>query len=274
MESTSASVPSNKANFILVLTAPRSLSTIFLRTFLENPQVQVFNDSLLTCKTVDLTNGTGTEYLEQLEKKFDDAINSDKTVVLKDMAVIVQVEYFHIIRQWKQKYNMKFMYLLRHPKPQYVSHEKAIAFEKTRKVFPDEALDSAIKQQVYKPIWDAYSEFNGHIVIAEDIQRNPHHVFKEAFQYADLEFNDRYLQYEKLTEKGLPEDWMFWQHWYTDCITSTGIRTGVTDLSSIVITDESAIKQIAESEEYYFKFVSARDASLQLYESDQVSKAK
>jgi len=247
---------SNPTNFLLVLTAPRSLSTVFLRSFLEHPSVTVFNDSLLTCKTMDLINGSGEECIRQLEEKFDEAISMGKTIVLKDMATIVQVEYFDIIRRWNQKYNMKFMYLVRHPKAQYTSLEKAIALEKTLKRIPDSYWDSWLQRQWYKPIWDVYLEFNGHIVIAEDLQRDPHHTLRQAFAYADIKFSDEYLQFEKLADKGIPEDWKFGQLWYTDCLNSTSIRSGVTDLSAIKLTSELAVRQVTESDTYYMNFLS------------------
>jgi len=210
---------------------------------------------------MDLTDGTGEECIRQLENSFDEAISMGKTVVLKDMAIIVQVEYFETIRRWNRKYNMKFMYLIRHPKAQFVSHDKAVASEKKLQRFPEEALDSARHNQVYKPIWDAYLEFNGHIVIAENLQRDPQHVLKQAFEYADIEFNDKYLQFEKLIDKGIPADWHLFQHWYTDCLNSTSIRIGVTDLSAIKLESERDINLVVESEVYYLKFLSAAAAN-------------
>jgi hypothetical protein len=195
----------------------------------------------------------------QLENKFDEAISMNKTIVLKDFAYMAQI-HFDIIRKWNHKYNMKFMYLVRHPKAQFVSHEKAIALEKKLKRSPDSYWDSWFKRQWYKPIWDMYQEFNGHIVIAEDLQRDPHHTLRQAFEYADIEFDERYLQFEKLIDKGIPEDWKVGQLWYTDCLNSTSIRSGVTDLSAITITSEVAAKQVAESEDYYLKFLSVVEA--------------
>ena len=121
MESTTTTATS-KTNFLFVLTAPRSLSTVFLRSFLEDPSVTVFNDSVTTCK-LDNSTGTVEENLQKLEDRFDETIRMGKTIVLKDMAFIVN-EYFETIRRWNCKYNMKFMYLVHHPKAQFVSHEK------------------------------------------------------------------------------------------------------------------------------------------------------
>ena len=118
-----------------------------------------------------------------------------------------------------------------------------------------------LRSQTYKPVWDAYQEFNGHVVVAEDLQKNPHHTLRQAFQYADIEFNDKYLQFEKLTDKGVPEDWKSWPHWYTDCLNSTSIRSSVPDPSTIKLESEDAIKQVAESQEYYLKFLSAAAAA-------------
>ena len=259
MESTTTTTYANannnsKTNFLFVLTAPRSLSTVFLRSFLEHPSVAVFNDSVTTCKLGHST-GTFEEHICQLEKNFDEAISMGKTIVLKDMAFIAQ-KYFDIIRRWNQKYNMKFMYLVRHPKAQYTSLEKAIALEKTLKRIPDSYWDSWLQRQWYKPIWDVYLEFNGHIVIAEDLQRDPHHTLRQAFAYADIKFSDEYLQFEKLADKGIPEDWKFGQLWYTDCLNSTSIRSGVTDLSAIKLTSELAVRQVTESDTYYMNFLS------------------
>jgi len=252
MESTTAT---SKTNFLFVLTAPRSLSTVFLRSFLEHPSVTVFNDSVTTCK-LDNSTGTVEENLQKLEDRFDETIRLGKTIVLKDMAFIVN-EYFETIRRWNRKYNMKFMYLVRHPKAQYASFDKAITYEKKLLRLPEDYLDSLLHSQAYKPIWDAYLEFNGHVVVAENLQRDPQRVLKQAFEYADIEFNEKYLQFEKLTDKGLPADWQFWQHWYTDCLNSTSIRSSVPNPSAIQLSSEDAAKQVAESEDYYLKFLSA-----------------
>jgi len=201
------------------------------------------------------STGTFEEHIQQLEEKFDETIRNGQTIVLKDMAFIVQ-KNFDTIQRWSHKYNMKFLYLLRHPKAQYASLEKAIALEKMLQRIPDSYWNSWLQRQWYKPIWDMYQEFNGHIVIAEDLQRDPHHTLKQAFEYADIKFNERYLEFEKLIDKGIPEDWKVGQLWYTDCLNSTSIRTGVTDLTAINFTSEDAVKKVAESETYYLKFLS------------------
>jgi len=256
MESTATTA---KTNFLFILTAPRSLSTVFLRSFLENPSVTVFNDSVTTCKQGNLS-GTIEEKLQHLEDSFDETIRMGKTVVLKDIAFIVN-EYFETFRRWNRKYNMKFMYLVRHPTAQYASFVKAITYEKKLQRLPDSLWDSQLRSQKYKPVWDAYQEFNGHIVVAEDLQRDPQRVLKQAFEYADIEFNNRYLQFEKLIDKGVPEDWKIWQHWYTECLNSTSIRSNIPDPSTIKLESEDAIKQVAESQEYYLKFLSAAAAA-------------
>jgi len=47
----------------------------------------------------------------------------------------------------------------------------------------------------------------------------------------------------------------YFQNWYVDCISSTTLRPGVTDISKIVIDDEEANERIKISEEYYMKFI-------------------
>lgn len=244
-------IHTDKPTFLLILTAPRSLSTVFLRTFLEHPSVAVVNDifSELFVKGSDETS------LPAIEMELDDHIKQGKTVVVKDHAFIIEKSFSAAIRSWISKYNMRILYLVRHPKARHASFEKAFICERaTRNVMSEESCDELLYTQVYKPLWDMYEEFGGEVVIAEYLQADPEKVMRRAFAYAGLDFQSQYLQYKKLADTGIPPDWQYFQHWYTECFNSTAIRRGVTDLSSIVIESERGKSLVAESEQYYTKF--------------------
>jgi len=100
-----------------------------------------------------------------------------------------------------------------------------------------------------------FSKFKGKVVIVEDLQENPTKVFKESFEYCGIPFKEEVLTYEPMIKVGVPDEMKYFQNWYVDCISSTTLRPGVTDISKIVIDDEEANERIKISEEYYMKFI-------------------
>jgi len=231
---------------------------------MEHPDVSVYNDKLVSIYYNEIVEKQSQlschDLARELETQLEDALSSGRTVIFKDMAWSIQIFCVDLLRRWKTKFNIKFIYLIRHPLAQFASLERAVAMERLLQRFSDETLDDLASMKCYEPIWNMYSLFGGKIIIAEDLQSDPAAVIRDAYGYAGLEFQERYLKYESLSTKGIPDDWVFWQHWYVDCFNATSIRKGVTDIASIQINNPEDKAGIEESLVFYNLFLAIKDS--------------
>ena len=240
--------------FVVILTAPRSLSTIFIRNLMVHSNVDIYNDELSSVYFSKVLNNESVISIEELilplETEIEKSIANNKTIIFKDM--VHWVDYFNIYQRWQMKYNTKFLYLIRHPKAQYISYQKALAKEVNLGRFDEKGLYDLLHVEFYEQLWDTYLGNKGKIILAEDLQENPAEVLKEAFIYCGLDFKEEYLHYKALEVDEIPKGWNYWLHWYTDCINSTNLRKGVTDISNIEVKEEHKCR-VENSMKYYQK---------------------
>ena len=103
-----------------------------------------------------------------------------------------------------------------------------------------------------------YNMFGGRVIISEDLQENPTKVFKEIYDFCELEFKEELLTFKPLIEEGLPQRWEFLKHYYDDSFNSTTLRPGVTDISKLIVDDKEAVDRIKISELVYNKLKEER----------------
>ena len=173
------------------------------------------------------------------------------------------VNYFtHIIKDWQTKYDINFLYLIRHPLPVYDSLNKRVIEERELARFPTWFVEWFLSTDQYTFLLDAYNLFPGKVIIAEDLQENPSKLFKETFEYFGLSFKEEVLTFEPLEKVGLPKEWEMFKNWYVECFQSSNFKSGITDREKIVIEDESAKEKIRKQEVIYGKFVEERKKQL------------
>lgn len=256
-----------KPEFIFIFTAIRGLSTTFVRSFLDNPDVDIYWGGKLfqiymTEVVANKTKLSAEVLTEDLEAKLEESYRKNRTIIFKDLSYSADVFFVDVIKRWKKMFNIKFLFLVRHPKAQYASYQKCLAIERELKRFPYEDLEAMAQFDYYQSLWNLYSTFGGKVVISEDLQADPASVMKEAFEYAGLSFDESFLTYPTLAERGIPDALTFWRPWYTDCINSTCIKKGVTDISAVII-DPKDVDRVTSSEGYYKLFVEVRYLQLQ-----------
>ena len=253
-----------KPQLIFIPFVPRSLSTIYLRTFMNCQEVAVYSDQFARIhieeKIMKNNPSTYEELTKDLENQIEKDLSNGKTVIFKSGSFFVKSFYVEIIKKWQSKFNMKFLYLLRHPKSMYISYKKIIdeEFKSERGKDMFEFLKTMSEVEYYSHLWDLYNIFKGKVILTEDLQENPTKVFKESFEYCGLDFKEEVMTYEPLVKIGIPKEMEFFKNWYYECINSTTFKPGVTDIKSIVIEDEKAIERIKISEEFYEKFKEER----------------
>lgn len=118
--------------------------------------------------------------------------------------------------------------------------------------FSEECYTYHLNLETYSYCWDMYEKFGGKILVSEELQVNSLIVFKQSFKFFEMEFDEKYLNYDPLTE--IPEDMKFFENFYRVCFESTCFIEGKTDIDSIVIDDQN--KEMVESSmEFYNKFI-------------------
>jgi len=71
------------------------------------------------------------ELSKDLETKIESSLKENKTVIFKDNANFTLLYFSEVVNNWQKKFNTKYLYLVRHPKPTYVSFKKMIDQEIT-----------------------------------------------------------------------------------------------------------------------------------------------
>jgi len=126
----------NKGPFLIfILSNPRSLSTVYLRTFMNAENILILSDQFTKIHIEDVqVNGSKLSMMElskDLETKIESSLKENKTVIFKDNANFTLLYFSEVVNNWQKKFNTKYLYLVRHPKPTYVSFKKMIDQEIT-----------------------------------------------------------------------------------------------------------------------------------------------
>jgi len=250
-----------KAKVVLIITLPRSLSTIFMRTLMNYPESKAFNDQFtqLIWKEIQLEKSTLSpqELANGLLLKFDKAILENKVVIIKDFAENITKYFMEPFNSFIKKHDPKIIYLIRHPKPTYISGLVKLNGGEVRNY--DEDFIKEIKAtEIYEIAWDFYAKFPGRIIITEELQEFPNKVFKEVYDYIGLDFKEELLKFEPLNKIGIPEDMLFFKEWYQDCFNSTELKAHKPNLEKVVIENKEELKRIECSTKFYNKFVEER----------------
>lgn len=254
---------------LFICTAPRSLSTVFSRTFMNHPKTEVFieylNEAYFNQIIFQKLERTFDDLFKPFEEEVDNAIKNGKTVIIKEMAHSIPL-FLDQIKNLLAKYkNSKVIHLVRHPICMYSSYEVCVNHEKELKRGSTELIEYYSTYEYYGPMWKLYNDFQGKVVIAEDLQEQPDKIFQEAFEYAGLSFTKDVLTYDPLIKLGIPEKLQFWKDWYAECFKSSNLKAGKTDLNACKIMNEKLLKQINEvSIGIYEKFVQERNKQVQL----------
>jgi len=242
---------SSKQNIVFIFTTGRSLSTAYLRTFLNCPEVKVFNDQFAQINNKDILIDKSKLSHEELAKmlynkifQIFDSNKNIKTVILKDICHIVYDFFLNVVKSWEKKFNTKYIYIVRHPKSRYISLKKMLDEEYKLNRLPFDFLKSLENNEDYRSLWGLYKIFGGKVIISEELQENPTKIFKESFEFCSIKFNEEVLTYEPLNKIGIPEDMEFAKNWYVDAFNSTYFRPGVTNIDSIIINDETVLKRL------------------------------
>lgn len=209
-------------------------------------------------KTKDLSKLK--DELKSFEYEIEKALDNYNTVIIKE--TMDGINYcLETITRLKEKFNLKFIFLTRHSKAVSNSMNKMITEERKLNRFDSEDLDKLKYMDLYTPLYEYYNTFGGKIIITEELQEYPQKLFQEAFEYSGLIFKKDYLNFQPLSKKVIPEDMIFFQNWYLDCINSNCFENGVTNLKNIVIVDYQDIDLIQKNEIIYKKFVEERNST-------------
>ena len=212
-----------KPQLIFIPSTPRSLSTIFLRIFKNDPNVHIINEGFtLIWIEYFLLNQNKTSFFDdpkvlKLEREIESILNQKKTVIFKDMAWAIKCFFMDVIESWESKFNIKYMYLLRHPKPSWTSYKKLVDEEvETGRFTPEMGKFYESKDYIIK-LWELYIVRKGKVIITEDLQEDPPKVFKEAFEFCGLIFRKEVLEYKPLIITGISKEEEAWINWYGEC---------------------------------------------------------
>ena len=246
---------------IILATSPRSFSTVILRTFLNSPHVKVFNDPLGNIHINEKVFKYPIKEIEMsirnLENRIEEALKQNKIVILKDIANVLITFFMDLLIKWKDKFDTKFMYLLRHPKPRYISYQKIM--DQESRLTQDYKI-KAKKFNFYTSVWDLYQTFNGRIIIAEELQENPSNFFKKTFEYCGLPFSKEILNYEPLMTIGIPEEMnlSFGKTWYEKSLSGTSFEPQKVNIDKIIIEDGEVRERLKKEEKIYNRFLNEK----------------
>lgn len=226
-----------KKKLFFIITTTRSLSTITWRIIKRYPGMKSFNDSITHIKIDNEKEGKPKEeILKKVEKMLKDECENYEMIFLKEINHAI---YFDLLPILSSKYDMKIMYLVRHPKPQFISLLKAINREiesNGTENITEDLKNYWLTMNEYEILWDLYKVFPGKIVITEQMQENPQKTFKEIYDFFNLEWSDSYLTFPKVdVESELSNDSKKWVSFYSEAINSTEFKTSKIDVNSIIL---------------------------------------
>lgn len=256
----------NTKKITMIITIPRSLSTITMRTFLNFPKTKVFNDRLSELehnfnrkdsKNKVIDEESRKEFINHLLKEIESSIEDTNYdhFIIKDMSRQVMKYYETEIFDFIKKHNVKVIYLVRHPSACLNSMLKMLEKEKELDgVYDENFVHNKSFDNHYKYLFECYKKISGKIIISEDLQENPTHVFKNMCEYLEVEFKNEYMEFKPLSEIGIPKDLNLYPLFYEDCYNSTTFRSGVTDISKIKFEDEKINEFIRKDIEIYQYF--------------------
>mmetsp|Transcript_14614 Transcript_14614/g.15135 ORF Transcript_14614/g.15135 Transcript_14614/m.15135 type:complete len:279 (-) Transcript_14614:19-855(-) len=258
MESSPISLTSKSSKpIIIIVTHPRSLSTILFRTLTNNSQnvsfFEPFTRFWINSAEIKLKNystHTKEDFKKSIESKIVEAEKEDKFLLIKDMCHIPEEYFLDYIKKLNETRTVKLVYLVRHPKAAYHSYNKKLNISR------EEVKNKFKIITMFQPLWEMYEKHKGKVIIAEDFQEEPSRVMKELYEHIGMEFKEEYMKFKPLIEEGVPEDWKAISlHWYDEALSSTEVKPGKTDLSKIVIDDEEVKEKMESQMSYYEKIL-------------------
>jgi len=209
-----------------------------------------------------------SELIQSVENEIEQAIKNNKIVIFKDTADFTINYFVDILTKWKSKFNIKFIYLLRHPKAAYISYKNKMEHELSLKRLPEEFIKERLDFDYFTPMLSIFHIFGGKVIISEELQEHPKKVFREVFDFCGLDYNENLLTFKPLVEEGIPKRWEFFSFLYDDCYSSTTLRSSISDVSQVVIEDNELIEKINIREEIYNKFVEERKNYIRIESGD------
>lgn len=245
-----------KPKINIISTLPRSLSTILYRSLLENSNCICLFECFMHYNVKDNYLNLKNLYKDEndlykiIENTIEAATKSGKDVLIKDFGCDMN---FHcdFFDKLVKNYEVKFLYLIRHPKPCLNSFIKGLENDKDIQELKleDKTFD------YYKACWEFYLKFKGEIFFTENLLEFPETTMKQILEYLGWEFSNKYLEFEKLVDKGIPDDLkLIPLIWYDSALHSTKIIPKKTDLE-FEIKDELLLKIIDQAMPTYEKFI-------------------
>ena len=246
---------SSNSRLLIILSIPRSLSTIFSRILMNIPNSEVIFSQFVNFHwdKVD-KNINVTEHINEFIIKIEKTLQEGKFVVLKEPGFLFVEEFKEAFAKIVEKFNPKLLYLIRHPKACYASYCKLLESERKNNEIVSDRVNHLLRER-FEDTWTLYQKYKGLVVITEDLQREPIKTFTQVFNYVGLIFEESYLKFEPLKNIGVPKTLSAFPPWYEDCLNSTEFKPRVTNIENIVIEDAEISERIEFSTIFYKKFV-------------------
>lgn len=186
-----------KPNINIISSLPRSLSTILYRSLLQNTNCICLFECFLHYNIKDFGYETlKNKYKDEndlykiVETAIESATKSRKDVLIKDFGCEM-IFHSEFIDKLVKNHYVKFLYLIRHPKPLLNSMFKALDADKDNNNAEDNKLFD-----YYKSSWEFYSKYKGDIFYTEDLLEFPEITMKKIFKSLGWEFSNKYLEFD------------------------------------------------------------------------------
>lgn len=257
-----------KTNLKIIVANPRSLSTITSRILMQYPDTKLISDLFIRNYMDNLPSIIKNEIsIEKIgnstEVELSNELKVGKNILLKDIGSFIHDFFIPNFRNVIKDHNPDLIYLVRHPKAMHISFQKMMDKEKELGLIPLEFIHNKEREEMYEKIWNLYLQFNGHIIITEELQENPNGIFKEIFDIFDWKYEDSYLKFKPLKEEGLPDYFNYTNlHWYEKCISSREFTQEKVDLDNITFKEDWVNKKIEKSMIFYNLFKEERKKKL------------
>lgn len=245
-----------KLKIIIFVGLPRSCTTIFFRSLITNVNSVALFEPFIKYELRDeyesLKNflPTKDKLYEYIDSYINLAIKENKDLVIKDHCIFM-LNHKEYLDNLNKKYNVKFIYLVRHPKLCLFSFFKNLDSDQK---FPKEEVLLKKNMDLYDIFWTFYNEYTGKVVISESFFEDPEKGMRDLLNYVNWEFNNGYLEFKTLYEQGIPEDIkLIPMDWYDVAFSSTKIEKKSSNLD-FDINDSLLLKKIEESMPFYVKF--------------------
>ena len=262
---------------VILLTSPRSLSTISCMLLSNVKNTSIYMDKLVEIvfeymivkydSEEEKEKGlvAGKEKLDSILNSVENDLKKGKTVFFKDFPLHFDKPFFfEPLSKLINSYKTYFLYFVRHPIPRLISMKKTIAYETKIGIRNEDDLIKLLKEERYQTLKDSMAKNKGHCVIVESLQENPIKELQAIMDYLDIN--------EKITEDHLmigdlynkenvfpykayykPED----DAWYLDCLNSknTMFKTKKVEILEGNFKEEWEIKMIEKESKIYQSIV-------------------